>query len=134
MSSVEIPESLRDQPLTLKQKLWRKLGSQAKRAGQELVETSLKLYFSARDERTPAWARAVIYASIAYFIVPIDGIPDLLPTGYSDDLATLLAALATVSAHIKTEHKTKAHDKLVKWFPQLDTPNSGKKTAKPKEP
>ena len=117
MLTANIPESLRASPVTLKRRLWEKLSSQAKRAGQDLVETTLKLYFSARDDSTPAWAKTVIYGALVYFLVPIDAVPDLLPTGYGDDLATLLTALATVSTHIKEEHTSKAKALMEKWFP-----------------
>ena len=97
-------------------KIWKKLSTQTKRIGRQTVETGLKLYYSARDEKTPAWARTVIYGALVYFLVPIDAIPDLIPGGYTDDLTTLLAALATVGMHITPTHKQKAEDVASHWF------------------
>lgn len=98
--------------------IWKKLTHQTKRLGRNLTETILKLYYSAQDEQTPAWARTVIYGALLYFLVPIDAIPDILPTGYSDDLATLLAAVTTVGIHITPAHTSKAHATASRWFNQ----------------
>lgn len=107
--------SASDQPTT-ERNVWRKLKRHGKRIGREAVEATLKLYYSARDEHTPAWARTVIYGALVYFLIPIDAIPDLLPAGYTDDFTTLLAAIATVGMYIKPEHKSKAKAQAEHWF------------------
>ncbi|WP_284381850.1 YkvA family protein [Litoribrevibacter albus] len=104
-----------NQPIT-NRSVWRKLKRHSKRIGKEAVETTLKLYYSARDDQTPAWARTVIYGALIYFLVPVDAIPDFIPGGYTDDLTTLLAAIATVSMHIKPLHKAKAKQQTQRWF------------------
>lgn len=101
---------------TTESSVWRKLKRHSGRLGQELVETTLKLYYSARDEQTPAWARTVIYGALVYFLVPLDAIPDFLPIGYTDDLSTLLAAIATVGIYVKPDHKRKAKQQTERWF------------------
>ncbi|RNM19035.1 DUF1232 domain-containing protein, partial [Dickeya undicola] len=66
---------------------------------------------------TPIWAKTTIYASLAYFVLPIDAIPDAIPVvGYTDDLAVLATALATVSMYIDEKVKQLAAQKISDWF------------------
>jgi len=116
------------------QKIWKKLSTQAKRVGRQTVETGLKLYYSARDEHTPAWARTVIYGALVYFLVPLDAIPDLIPGGYTDDLTTLLAALATVGMHVTPTHKQKAEDVTSHWFNDPEHQDTSKSDIKESAP
>ncbi len=97
--------------------LLQKLQRVALTAGRELIEKVLVLYHAARDPRTPAWAKAVIYSNLGYFILPADAIPDLIPgVGYADDLGALTVALGIVALHIKPEHRKLAREKLARWF------------------
>lgn len=96
---------------------WEKVKNYARVAGEGVLEPALKMYHSALDSDTPAWAKATIVASLGYFISPVDAIPDLVPiVGYSDDLGVLVAAVAAVAAHIKDEHSMKAKETLSQWF------------------
>ncbi|MHA7815024.1 MAG: YkvA family protein [Pseudohaliea sp.] len=96
---------------------WAKLGNHATAAGREVVEKALWLYYAARAPQTPAWARSVIYGALAYLVLPADAIPDALPAiGFSDDLATLTAAVATVALFIDDAVKEKAAARLAGWF------------------
>ena len=97
---------------------WAKLGRCGRRAGREVVEKTLVLYYALKDKDTPIWARGVITAALGYFILPMDAIPDVAPfIGYTDDLGVLAVALATVVGHVKDEHREKARQQLTKWFP-----------------
>ncbi|MFL5032522.1 MAG: DUF1232 domain-containing protein, partial [Xanthobacteraceae bacterium] len=50
---------------------------------------------------------------LAYFILPYDLMPDLLPAlGFADDAAVLAAALRMVAAHIRPEHRDAARAAL----------------------
>lgn len=98
-------------------KFWRKLSKYAQVAGSSVLRPALRLYFAARDNDTPVWARRTIIAALAYFILPFDSLPDFIPAlGYSDDLAILAAALTTVAIHIKEEHQEQAETVLGRWF------------------
>lgn len=95
------------------QRFWAKAKRSAKVAGRAVLSPALTLYYAFNDADTPAWAKTVIVGAVTYFVSPIDAIPDLVPAlGYSDDLVVLAGALATVGAHIKTEHKERAR----KWL------------------
>jgi uncharacterized membrane protein YkvA (DUF1232 family) len=76
-------------------------------------------YFCMLDRETPLWVKGVAAAALAYFILPLDAIPDLLPlVGLGDDASVLAAALTTISVHITDEHRRQArqwmeHEHLV---------------------
>ena len=96
---------------------WQKVRKFARAAGEGVLEPALKLYFAAQDKDTPAWAKTVIYGALGYFISPVDAIPDMTPVvGYADDLGVLIAALATVAAHVREQHSQRARECLREWF------------------
>ncbi len=67
------------------------------------------MYFCLLDPKTPVWVKGVVAAALAYFILPLDVVPDLLPIiGLSDDVSVLTAAFTAVSAYITDEHREKA--------------------------
>ncbi len=75
-----------------------------------LARETVALYFCLIDPTTPAWVKAIVAAALAYFVLPLDAIPDFLPiVGLGDDASILAAAYAAVSAHITPEHRDKAH-------------------------
>lgn len=83
---------------------WAKIRGFARSAGLEVLEKAFVLYYTLDDPETPYWARAIIISALGYFVLPIEAIPDPVPAvGYSDDLAVLAAALATVIVHVKPE-------------------------------
>lgn len=94
-----------------------RLKKTATRIGKPLVEKALYLYFALKNPKTPAWAKRVIYGALAYLVLPVDAIPDLLPgIGFTDDLSVITAALATVSLYITADVKAQAQEKVNKWF------------------
>ncbi len=96
---------------------WEKLAVSAIKAGKEIVEKALVLYYCLQDDDTPAWARGTIMGALGYLILPTDAVPDILPgAGYADDLAVIAVAFALVLAHIKREHKRAAKEKTKEWF------------------
>ena len=100
---------------------WRKLRRFARTAGREVTEKSLFLYYAVQDPAMPAWAKAVVYGSLGYFILPADAIPDVFPgVGFTDDLGALAAAVAIVIAHITPEVRAKARRQLRQWFESPD--------------
>ena len=96
---------------------WAKLKAYALVAGREVIEKSLWLYYAAQAPDTPAWAKTVIYSALAYFVLPADAIPDVVPlAGFSDDLGALAAAVASVAMYIDDDVRAKAAAKLSNWF------------------
>ena len=70
-------------------------------------------YYCALDPATPPRVRAVLLGALAYFVLPLDAIPDLLAgIGFTDDLTVLVATLALVRAHIRPVHRDAARRAL----------------------
>lgn len=96
---------------------WAKLARFARAAGREVVEKALWLYYTLQHPATPAWAKRVIVGALAYFILPIDAVPDFIPgIGYSDDLSVLLLAIGAVAMYISPAVKEQARQKAQEWF------------------
>jgi uncharacterized membrane protein YkvA (DUF1232 family) len=70
---------------------------------------ALAAFFAARDPATPVAAKGMIFAALAYFVLPTDAIPDIFAgVGYTDDAAVLAAVLGLIGASIKTRHRERA--------------------------
>lgn len=96
---------------------WDKIKKFGKKAGYKVVYAALLLFFCMKDGKVPKWAKTVIIGSLAYFISPMDAIPDVVPVaGFTDDLGSLVAALGIVAVYINDEMKEKAKAKLADWF------------------
>lgn len=94
-------------------KFWRTLAKALKLTGVGIIEKALVMYYSAKDDATPKWAKTVIFGALGYFVFPMDAIPDFIPVaGYTDDMGVLVAALGTVALYIKEEHKQMARAKV----------------------
>ncbi|NJO77955.1 MAG: DUF1232 domain-containing protein [Cyanobacteria bacterium RM1_2_2] len=111
-------DSVDQQPTAYsEQSFWDKLRKFAAQAGKQVVERALTLYYAAQRPETPAWAKMVIYSSLAYFVLPTDAVPDFTPfVGYSDDLTAILSALSAVAMSITPEVKASARQKAQEWF------------------
>src|SRR3954454_23999351 len=76
-----------------------------------LAKETVAMYFCLLDSRTPIWVKATAAAALAYFILPLDAVPDLLPiVGLSDDASVLTAAFAAIAAHVTGEHHARARE------------------------
>ncbi|MDO3408474.1 YkvA family protein [Saccharibacillus sp. CPCC 101409] len=110
---------------------WDKIKKFGKKAGVKVVYAALLLFYTLKDRDVPPWAKSVIIGALAYFIAPIDLIPDFIPVaGYTDDLGTLLAALGVVSSQIDDEIRGKARARLVAWFGESATLDLGEVEAR----
>lgn len=69
----------------------------------------LAAYYCAMDPQTPARVKAVLLAALAYFVLPVDIIPDfIVGLGFSDDLTVILTAVTMVRGHMTQTHTEKA--------------------------
>lgn len=86
---------------------WQKL----KTAGRKVpfAKEAVAAFYCATDHKTPASSRAILFAALAYFIAPIDLVPDMLALiGFGDDMAVLMSVLAILKTSITDEHRQKA--------------------------
>ena len=82
---------------------------------------ALSVWFCARDPATPAGAKAMMMAGLAYFVLPTDAVPDFLAVvGFTDDAAVIAALLAIVGKNLKPRHKAQAKDLLEQFARDAD--------------
>jgi uncharacterized membrane protein YkvA (DUF1232 family) len=82
------------------------------------VEELVAAYYCALDPATPMRVRGMLLAAIAYFILPIDLIPDMIAgLGFADDMALLTAVVGLVASHITPTHRAAAARALDKELP-----------------
>ena len=78
-------------------------------------EDAVAAFHCATDSATPLPIRATLFGALAYFVLPIDAVPDfLLGLGYTDDAAVLIAAFTAAKTHITEAHREKARQWLLK--------------------
>ena len=116
--SFEYASDLTDRDLVRQQeRVRRSFWSKAKRVAAQLpfAEDLLTAYYCAFDRDTPREVQAALIGALAYFVLPIDLIPDVLPViGYTDDAAVLAAAIRLVVKHIRPEHREAARRALAR--------------------
>ncbi|HDX9578473.1 YkvA family protein [Bacillus cytotoxicus] len=96
---------------------WNKVKTAAIKAGHSVIYTSLLLFYVLQKRDVPKRVKFVIIGSLAYFIAPIDVIPDFVAgLGYTDDLGALTAALIQAAMYVDEEVKEQARTKLGEWF------------------
>ena len=79
------------------------------------AEDLLAAYYCAFDKQTPRHVQIALLGALAYFILPFDFIPDMLPVlGFTDDAAILATAIRMVSSHIMPEHREAARAALAR--------------------
>ena len=87
----------------------------ARRAARQVpfMEDVVAGYYTALDRKTPLKARGTLLAALAYFVMPVDMIPDfIVGFGFTDDAAVLMAAIAAIRGHIKPAHREAARAAL----------------------
>jgi uncharacterized membrane protein YkvA (DUF1232 family) len=76
---------------------------------------ALAVWFCARDDETPAAAKGMMLAALAYFVLPSDALPDILPViGYTDDAAVFAALLSLVGRNLKPRHQDAAREAIAR--------------------
>jgi uncharacterized membrane protein YkvA (DUF1232 family) len=96
---------------SLRRNFWRKIRRVV--AQIPFAEDLLAAYYCAFDRNTPLQVKVTLVGAIAYFVLPLDAIPDVLPVlGFTDDAVVLATAIKLVAGHILPEHKEAARDAL----------------------
>ncbi|RED28560.1 uncharacterized membrane protein YkvA (DUF1232 family) [Rhodopseudomonas thermotolerans] len=103
----EPADKLAQDPEQVRHRFWRKLKSVAVRL--PFVEDILAAYYCAFDRQTPRHVQIALLGAIAYFILPFDFAPDILPVlGFTDDAAILATAIRMVASNITPAHREAA--------------------------
>lgn len=100
-----------DQRQTVRQKLLKTTRKAARQV--PFMEDVVAGYYCALDPATPAKVRATVLAALAYFVLPLDVVPDfILGVGFGDDATVLMAAISMIRAHMRPDHYQAAKDAL----------------------
>ena len=72
-------------------------------------EEVVAAFYCATDSETPIKYKTALVSALAYFILPFDTIPDVIPgVGFTDDWGILAAAIAFASIAITDDHRLDA--------------------------
>ncbi len=118
ISDAAAEEAIRVDPLKAEQdakvvlsRFWKKL--RATLARVPFAEQLLAAFYAATDPATPFRAKATLMGALAYFIAPVDVLPDFIAfLGYTDDATVLFMAIRTVQGALKPEH----YDQAKAWL------------------
>jgi uncharacterized membrane protein YkvA (DUF1232 family) len=86
---------------------WPKLRKVAAHA--PFAAEALAVWYCVQDPETPAPAKGMMLAALAYFVLPADAVPDFIAgLGYTDDAAVFAAMMALVGRHVRPRHRDAA--------------------------
>lgn len=98
---------------SVRQGFWPKLARVLARV--PFAEDAIAAYYCAFDPATPLKVKGILLAALAYFILPIDALPDfIVGIGFTDDMAVLLTAIGMIRNHMTEAHRDKAKAALEK--------------------
>lgn len=105
------PEDYEDDSARVEAGFWKKVRRTLGHV--PFIEEAAAAYYCAADRHTPFQVKVVVMGALAYFVMPVDMIPDFIAgLGFTDDAVVFYAALRTVSAHITDEHREAARRAL----------------------
>lgn len=109
-------QAFADRERKVRDAFWTKLKRVAGRV--PFVEDLVAAYYCALDTNTPIRVRGMLFATLAYFIMPADLVPDIiLGLGFADDMALLTAVIGMVASNITPTHRAAAARALDKELP-----------------
>ena len=109
-SSADAGRFARDEEI-VRRGFWKKARKVAARL--PFAEDLLAAWYCAFDRDTPLQVKAALIGALAYFVLPFDAVPDVLPfLGFADDAAILATALRMVANHLTPAHRAAAQRKL----------------------
>ncbi|GAB4020645.1 YkvA family protein [Spirosoma migulaei] len=87
------------------------------KGGRKIAYSVLLLRAILLRKETSLADKAVIVATMVYFIFPLDAIPDLIPgLGYTDDLSAIMATLYRLHSNITPQVKAQANRDFERIF------------------
>lgn len=101
------PETMADNEKTVRDGFWQKLKRNLARIPK--ADEVVAAYYAAFDAATPMRTKAMLLAALAYFVLPIDVIPDfILGFGFTDDMTVLITAFTLIRSHVTDAHRARA--------------------------
>lgn len=98
--------------------LWKSLAAFSKRVGRSMARTPLLLYYVLKDDKTTTKDKAIIYAALAYLVLPVDLIsarshPIL---GWADEILSIEIVYDRMRKYITPDMLRRAEAQLDKWI------------------
>ncbi len=110
-AAIQLPAVVARNERIVERGFWKKLLGVAGRI--PFADDAAAAYFCAVDPATPRRVKGVLFAALAYFVMPFDAIPDFIAGfGFTDDAAVLAMALGLVARHVKPRHMAQARAAL----------------------
>jgi uncharacterized membrane protein YkvA (DUF1232 family) len=107
----DAPDAAADREARIRDRFWPTV-RRAMRAVPFMDEV-VAAYYAMLDPETPTRARLTVIGALAYFVAPLDAVPDFVfMLGFVDDVSVLAAALRAVRGSIKDEHREAARRAL----------------------
>ena len=99
-------------------KLMDRLRPWALKTGRTAARPLLQFYYVMVDEKTSTLDRLLIYAAIAYTVLPMDYIPASIYKflGILDDGVAVMYVYKKIKSRITPEINAKVNEKLNEWF------------------
>lgn len=99
-------------------KLMDRLRPWALKTGRTAARPLLQFYYVMEDDKTSTLDRLLIYAAIAYTVLPMDYIPASIYKflGILDDGVAVMYVYKKIKSRITPEINAKVDDKLNEWF------------------
>jgi len=96
-------EEQADQEKNVRDGFWKTVKKAAGRI--PFIEDVAASYYCMLDPATPARVRGIILAALAYFVLPLDIVPDFIAGfGFTDDIAVLATAIAAIRNSLRERH------------------------------
>jgi uncharacterized membrane protein YkvA (DUF1232 family) len=118
-----LEDQVEDQSQTVKNRFWKTL---QRAAGQiPFIEDIVAGYYCALDKQTPLRVRATLLAALAYFVMPVDAIPDFIAgLGFTDDISVLMMVMNVMRSSMTPDHRLAAKNALGKHLDKGSTANT----------
>ena len=99
--------------------MWNKIKGFFFEAGINLVIKVLQLWYVLQKPEVPVHVKVTIMGAIAYFVMPVDCVLDVLPGGYHDDLLAVTLTLFAAEEYIDDEVRRKAREKVMEIVDEI---------------
>ena len=100
-------------------KMWSKIKDFFFEAGINLVIKVVQLWYVLQKPEVPVHVKVAIMGAIAYFVMPVDFVLDVLPGGYQDDLLAVTLTFLAAEEYIDDEVRRKAREKVMEIVDEL---------------
>ena len=99
--------------------MWNKIKGFFFEAGINLVIKVVQLWYMLQKPEVPVHVKIAIMGAIAYFVMPVDFILDVLPGGYHDDLLAVTLTLFAAEEYIDDEVRRKDREKVMEIVDEI---------------